>query len=265
MTPENTAQWFDSQSDSLPLVDSVSFALKILDFFSEKTIELSVEAISHRLGLNEKRTTNLCQTLVFSGYLAELSKNNFRLGSKAQTMGKIYDKSNPFRSLVSLYMKELTTSTGLSTALYVLNRGKGLCIAGEMGHGPLVYVVTIGDEVKLLPTAAGRILLAYSPPEAINTILHEAITEQSVGNQALEFDQLQHELINIRQKGFAFANQEATDGICSIATPIIRKNNLAIAALSLIGPSHVFKGEGEKVLTDKILYINLKIKQLMGN
>ncbi len=265
MTLENTVPWFDSQPESLPLVDSVSFALQILGFFSEKTIELSVEAISQKIGLNEKRTTNLCHTLVHSGYLAELTNNVFRLGAKTQTMGKIYDKSNPFRSLVSLYMRELTASTGLSTALYVLDRGKGLCIASEMGHAPLVYVATIGDEVDLLPTAAGRILLAYSPPEAINTILQEAIREQSADNQALEFDQLQHELINIRKKGCAFSDQEATDGVCSLATPILKKNNLAIAALSLIGPSHVFKGEGEKTLSDRILYITLKIKQLMGN
>ena len=265
MTPENTVQWFDSQSDSIPLVDSVSYALKILEYFSEQTIELSIDAISHRLGLNIKRTANLCQTLVFTGFLVEFSENIFRLGSKAQSMGKIYDKSNPFRSLVALYMKELTKSTGLSTALHVLDRGKGLCIASEMGHAPLVYVVNIGDEVDLLPSAAGRVLLAYSPPEAINIILKESITEQAAEKHALEFDQLQHELINIRHKGFAFTSQEDTDGICSVATPILKKNNIALAALSLIGPSHVFKGGGEKGLIDKILYINLKIKQLMGN
>ncbi len=265
MTPESTAQWFDTQSDSIPLVDSVSFALSILDFFTENTIELSITAIAQKLGLNEKRTSNLCQTLVFSGYLIELADNVFRLGSKARSMGKTYDKSNPFRALVALYMKELTNSTGLSTALYVLDRGRGLCIAGEMGSAPLVYVAKIGDEIPLLSTAAGLVLLAYSPPEAINAILQNSITTQSAENQALKFDQLQHELIGIRQKGFAFADHEKTHGICSVATPILKNNNTALATLALIGPSHAFKGEGEKTLIDKILYINLKIKQLMGN
>ncbi len=265
MTPENTAPWFDTQSESIPVVDSVSFALQILDFFSEQTIELSLEAISQKLGLNLKRTTNLCQTLIYGGYLVELSDTIFRLGPKARSMGKIYDKSNPFRSLVALYMKELTNTTGLSTGLYVLDRGKGLCIAGQMGDAPLVYIVNSGDEIDLLATAAGRILLAYSLPEAINHIVKDAIKEGASQNQALEFDQIQHELINIRQKGFAIIDQEKTDGICSVATPILRKDNTALAALALIGPSHVFKGEGEKVLIEKALHINLKIKQLMGN
>ena len=265
MTPDSTAPWFDTQSESIPIVDSVSFALRVLDFYSEQTVELSLEAISQKLDLNLKRTTNLCQTLVYSGYLTELAANMFRLGPKAQSMGKIYDKSNPFRSLVALYMKELTNSTGLSTALYVPDRGKGLCIAGEVGDAPLVYVVNSGDEIDLLPTAAGRILLAFSLPEAINYMLQEAVNNSTTQNQALEFDQIQHELINIRQKGYAVTDQEKTDGICSIATPILRKDNTALAALSLIGPSHAFKGEGEKVLISKALHINLKIKQLMGN
>ncbi len=182
-------------------------------------------------------------------------------------MGRIYERSNPYRSLVHLYMKELTATTGQTTALYVMDRGHGLCIASEhlAGHSQLVYMIKIGDEAALLPTAAGRILLAYSEPELINEYLHEAISSQPRHRQAQEFDQLQHELVSIRQKGVALSNQEESDGICSIAIPILNKSRKLLAALALIGPAHNFKGEGEKLLRERIMYTNLKIKQLMGN
>jgi len=265
MAPAKPCQWHNTQPETIPLVDSVSFALKILEFYSENTTELPLATISSLLSLNQKRTSTLCTTLVAAGYLVEMGADSFRLGSKAKTMGKVYDQSNPFRSLVALYMKELTNITGQSTALYVLDRGKGLCIASQLGHAPLVYIVNIGDEIDLISTGAGRILLAYSAPEAINSILEQVVSAEPSPRHALEFDQLQHDLVHVRQKGVAFANQEKTEGICSVASPILNKDKQIMAALALIGPTHIFKGEGEKVLIDKMMHTNLKIKQLMGS
>ncbi len=91
-------------------------------------------------------------------------------------LGKIYEKSNSLRSIAAPpLMQQLTRETGESTALFVVDGHRCICMAREMGSSRLVYSINEGgDYMELTPTASGRVLLAYADDDFVEAVLSKA-------------------------------------------------------------------------------------------
>ena len=170
MSPKAT----DIKKTAVPLVDAVTKALEILDCFSSQETELSLNQLCDKTGLYKSRVHRLCGTLITSGYLVRTSRTNYRLGPKLMVLGKVYEKTNSLRSIAAPFMKKLSEATGESTALFVIDNMKCICMAREMGSSRLVYSINEGDFMELHPTAAGRVLLAYADEKFTDKVLSKA-------------------------------------------------------------------------------------------
>jgi len=260
MTPKAT----DKKKTAVPLVDAVTKALEILDCFSAHETELSLNQLCEKTGLYKSRVHRLCGTLITSGYLVRTSRTNYRLGPKLMVLGKVYEKTNSLRSIAAPFMKKLTEATGESTALFVIDNMKCICMAREMGSSRLVYSINEGDFMELHPTAAGRVLLAYADEKFTDKVLSKADLVRFTPATLVDREEIKKELVAIRARGYALNKEEREQGIAAIAAPIFDFENNVPAALAIVGPVHRFNVENSQVMLAALLNATREMSRLMG-
>lgn len=252
------------KKSSVPIVDSLATALKILDYFTIRQPELSLREMEEKSGLYKSRIHRLCGTLVTSGFLVRMPSSSYRLGPKLMTLGKIYENTNTVVSISRAIMKELANVTGESVALFSLNGETAFCLAREYGSSRLVFAIQEGDSMHLHASAAGRVLMAFGPEELADRILGADQLEKFTPHTIIDRQQLQEELVSVRSSGFAINKGERELEVAALAAPIFNYNSRVEAALAVVGPIQRFSGEREQELLRELLAATRKISELLG-
>ncbi len=237
----------------------------MLDCFSSHETELSLNQLCEKTGLYKSRVHRLCGTLIVSGYLVRTSRTNYRLGPKLMVLGKIYEKSNSLRSIAAPLMQQLTRETGESTALFVVDGHRCICMAREMGSSRLVYSINEGDYMELTPTASGRVLLAYADDDFVEAVLSKAELVQFTEKTKLDIDEIRRDLLKIRQQGYDMNDQEREEGISALAAPVFDFENNVPATLAIVGSAYRFKEDNRAFLREKLLSATSEMSRLLGD
>lgn len=249
---------------SVPIVDSLATALRILDYFTIREPELSLRELSDKSGLYKSRIHRLCGTLVALGFLIRMPSSSYRLGPKLMTLGKIYENTNTLVTLSRSIMKELAGNTGESVALFQLDGESSFCLAREFGSSRLVFAIQEGDHMDLHASAAGRVLLTYGPQELTDRILSNPKLERFTTETKTDPKKIAEELSRIRQYGFAINRGERELEVAAIAAPIFDHEEKVTSSLAVVGPSQRFSEEHEDELVKKLLQATRKISMLLG-
>ena len=129
----------------------------------------------------------------------------------------------------------------------------------------VVMVSRIGGSVPAHCTGQGKTLLAYSPREAVERIVHTYGLERYTPHTIITEDGLFKELQNIRERGYAIDNSEHEKNIRCVAVPILNESGEIEAALSVTGLVLDFQDEGTIENTAKMLKeVRDKIRREMG-
>lgn len=259
-----TKQENETRKSAVPMVDAVAKALEILDCFSPYETELSLNQLCEKTGLYKSRVHRLCGTLISSGYLVRTSRTAYRLGPKLMVLGKVYEKTNSLRSIAAPFMKKLTADTSESTALFVIDGTKCICMGREMGLSRLIFSINEGDYMELTPTAAGRVLLAYSEPQFVKKVIDKTASVRFTAATIVDKDEIVEELALIRERGYDINKEGREPGITAIAAPIFDFENNVPAALAIVGPAQRFTTENNTIMLNNLLAATREMSRLMG-
>ena len=231
---------------SVPIVDSLATALRILDYFTTNEPELSLRQLSEKSDLYKSRIHRLCNTLVASGFLIRMPWASYRLGPKLMTLGKIYENTNTLVTISRPIMRELANTSGESVALFSLDGDTSFCLAREFGSSRLVFAIQEGDNMDLHSSAAGRILLAHGAENWCNKILDVQKFEQSTPMTITDPQKIKAELVKIKARGFAVNRGEQELEVAAIAAPIFNHDNKVEHSLAVVGPVQRFPEPNKK-------------------
>jgi len=249
---------------SVPIVDSLATALRILDYFTLKEPEISLRELSEKSGLYKSRIHRLCGTLVALGFLTRMPSSSYRLGPKLMTLGKIYESTNTLVTISRAIMKKLAEVTGESVALFTLEGETAFCLAREYGSSRLVFSIQEGDNMDLHASAAGRVLLAFGPEELCEKILSQPKFEKFTSETITTPKKLEEELSVIRTKGYAINRGERELEVAAMAAPIYDYRNTVESALVIVGPVQRFSLDREEEILKNLLDATGKISALLG-
>jgi len=221
-------------------VEAVRLALRLLDCFQSRAA-LGLPELAAEAGLTRNRTTRLVGTLESGGYLRfDPDAGQYRLGSRLLTLGKAYEAHTSLIALARPLLRELVEATGEMASLYVLDGLERVVLAREQGTQPIGYNLIEGERLALHAGAAGKILLAYAPPEVPRAVLRTGTLPQFTPRTILDPVQLVRELTAIRRQGYAFSRGERAPDAASIAAPVFDYRAQACAALGIAGPANRF-------------------------
>lgn len=217
------------------IVESVTKALKILDCFTAAEPQLSLKQLNEKTGLYKSGILRLCGTLVAQRYLVRMPISTYRLGPKLLILGNVYEKSNPLIPVARPILRELSSQTGESSALYIIEGLKRLCLIEQEGSLPIRYVMTEGKTQELYAGAGGKALLAYAPEELRNQILGKLTLKKITNSTIVDRQQLEKEFKTIRERGYAISLGERIPEIGAMAVPVFDSFQKVCAALSIGG------------------------------
>ena len=258
---KNTKQ---KTKSSVPIVDSLATALRILDYFTNREPELSLRELSEKSGLYKSRIHRLCGTLVALGFLTRMPSSSYRLGPKLMTLGKIYENTNTLVTVSRTIIKRLADETGESVALFHLDGETSFCLARELGSSRLVFSIQEGDSMDLHASAAGRILLAYGAEKLCEKILDQTKLEKFTTKTITSAKKIKEKLPVIRKRGYDINRGERELEVAAIAAPIFNFENKVESALAIVGPVQRFSEDREDEILESLLEATRRISELLG-
>lgn len=245
-------------------VEAVLAALNVLECFLVKPSLTTIE-IMQATGFTRNRVVRLTGTLVHKGFMIVDSQSGvFRIGPKLYTLGKVFERNQDILLMVRPLLKQISQKTRESTSFYVRDGLERVVLAREEGTHAIRHTIAEGQRMDLHAGAAGKVILAFSSPELVETVLAKTGLPRHTSTTITSKDKLIEELERVRVRGYAISFGEREADAVSIAVPVFDKRNELVGALALAGPVSRFTPEISQSLTQVLLSAAMKLCREMG-
>jgi len=241
----------DTESNARP-VTTVETSFEILEHL-KRDGELTLTEVTDRLGLAKSTVHRHLTTLTENGYVVR-SGDSYRIGLKFLDFGVRARDDHVLSPVVQPKVDELATETGEKCWCITEEHGMGIHIYGASGKHPVQTYARLGQQTHLHQHAAGKAILAHLPSERVEAIVDQfglpAKTDRTITDRAELFAELE----TIRERGYAFNNEESVVGLHAVGAPICDEDGVALGAISISGPANRLKGSYfESELPDLLL------------
>jgi DNA-binding IclR family transcriptional regulator len=214
---------------------SVGSALDVLECFATDG-ELGVSDIARRLGVAKSTAHRLLQTLVSRGFVEQDRESGlYRLGIHIYELGTLALARNALRHVALPTLRQVAATTGLTVNLAVPD-GPDVVFVERIENTDGVRI--LGNVGRRLPghtTSSGKSIAAFNPQadQARRTVGFPPRVGRTVRTEA-DWDRC---LAQVRKDGYAVSTSESFDGTSSVAVPILDHRGVAIASISVFGPT----------------------------
>lgn len=216
-------------------------AIRILKLFGGQQTDWSLSDIVSASGLNKTTAFRLLSALESEGLLERTENGSYCLGSEMMALGGRAIMSNNLRKVAEPILTGLMESTGERTTLEqpIIN-GNGdtemLMVLEVQGKHLISINQFIGSRLPIHATSTGKALLAFMPVATQALILQQTFARLT-GQTIIDKAQLEAELTEIRQRGYAVALGELEAGLMATGAPVWNYSGEPIAAISIEGPN----------------------------
>lgn len=217
-----------SHSGSLPK------GLAMLELLSGENAPMGVTALARHMEMPKSGVHRLLQVLRASGWVRQTPAGEYECTLKLWELGQRLANRVDLRSAAAAPMRELAARTRETILLSILEGTDVLYVDVIDSPQPVRAHTRPGDRAPAFCMATGKAMLAYAPPEVIDTIVEnfEVFTPLTITTR----EQLEKELERVRRKGFAYNRGEWGGGVRGIAAPIFDSRGEPIAAISVGAP-----------------------------
>lgn len=229
-----------NQQDAAPRkrrIQAVEHAIDVLECLSRSSGAMGVSEIARQTELSKATVYHLLATLEGRRLvMREPDSPSYRLGWALYELGTGVAQSSEVSRVVRPFLDRLAVETGESVLLGVMDEDSVLYLA--RGDAPTGFhmVAAAGGRSPLHSTASGKLLLAFAGEEEASRYLGRPL-ESFTTNTVTDPAELEKQLEQIREQGFATCWQERELGLCSIAVPLRDHTGTPVASLTLAGPA----------------------------
>ncbi len=234
-------------------VEAVLAALDVLECFLDRP-SLSMKELIQKTRFTRNRVARLAGTLAFRGFLtAQPDTGLYRIGPKVFALGRAFERGRLLLSLARPLLRELALKTGESASLYVREGFERVVLAREEGTHAIRHSISEGQRMDLHAGAAGKVILAFSPPELVETILAKTGLPRRTAATITDKARLLQELATVRLQGYAVSVGERSADACAVAAPVFGSGNELVGALAISGPVSRFSPETRRAHIRRLL------------
>lgn len=246
-------------------IGSVAKAIEIIELLASSQEELGATEISNSLSYGVSATYHILITLKNCRIIEQNNKTKkYRLGIKLWKIGKMAREQNHLSLLTKPYLEKLRDITGETANLTVLDNEEIVYVAQEESNRLIRMFTKIGARIPLYCSAAGKVLLAFQLKEKQTSIIESLNFNRFTEKTVTDIESLKEELKIIKEKGYAFDDEERELGVSCIAAPIFDFNGEAIAALSISGPTSRFDEASRESFKRNILEATYEVSKELG-
>lgn len=163
-----------------------------------------------------------------------LSLEFFDTGERVRNRFSIYEPAVPI-------IDELAEKTNEKAQIMIEENNTGYYIYRMKGRQGVN--TRSGRRAELHCTSAGKAALAFMDRARVEEILDENGLPRHTERTITDREEFLEELDDIRERGFAFNDEERLKGLRAIGAPILDEDDSVLGAVSLSGPTTHIRGE----------------------
>jgi IclR family acetate operon transcriptional repressor len=224
-------------------IQSVARAAQMLLWVAAQPHGATAKEIAAAQDLALPTTYHMVNTLVDAGLLSKDSNRRYVLGRNTAILAQAYLRGKAVPDSLVATLREIARRTEETAYLadwgehdirvLASVEGRHMLRVAEVGSGPYVH----GHA-----RANGKVLLAYAPEATRQAYLRAHPPVPLTKATICEPEELNREFERIRQRGYAYDQEEYAVGISCVAAPLLQDGQL-IAALGISVPTERFKAQ----------------------
>ncbi|BCG04451.1 putative transcriptional regulator, IclR family protein (plasmid) [Paraburkholderia sp. PGU19] len=200
------------------LVPAAARALAIFEIFAREKRELTNSELAKFLGVAESSCSDLVNTLIGLGYINRAQQSRTLYPTSRLFFIASEVNTNDWRGAkIQQVCEALRDKTGESALCGALSNRSVTVLAFSPGRDPLRYTRSRGDRISLHVSSIGKAILAKLPVEQVAKELGNESYERLTPNTLTEPVELARQVEEFRHKGWAYLENEGSEGLASIA------------------------------------------------
>lgn len=230
MSPKNSKP--SQRKGGSDFVEALARGLEVITTFGQTTMELTVSEVAAATGLPRATTRRLLMTLEVLGYVRS-REGAYSLTTKTLELGTSYIAAQGMWDLARPHMLALVAQTGESSSMSQLD-GSDIVYTARVPVPKIIAVaVHIGTRFPATATSMGCVLLADLSADQLDATLAVPSRSGVIPRVIVSRSDLDEVLAEIRERGWALADELLTLGIRSIAAPVRDKTGRTAASLNV--------------------------------
>jgi len=190
-----------------------SRAFAILDLLRGRTA-IALSDVVAEMGLAPATAHRYLSELAELGVLEREENGRYRLGLRIWQLGVASDWDRQVRSTAAPFLDAFARETGHAVALALLQGDRVICFDRRQGRSGEIILVQAGEDVPLLRTSVGKVLLTGASRASVAALVHKNGEPSPFTSQALA------QIDRARLSGYVVADGEAMPGQRSMSVPV---------------------------------------------
>ena len=221
-------------------VGATETSLRIIDAL--RTLDgAGVTELAHHLELPKSTVHNHLQTLRRNEYVTKQG-SEYAVGLRFLQLGEYARDRRPVATIAPPEIDKLAEETREMANLLVEEHGRGVFLYRAKGADAVHMDTHAGKRVYLHTTGFGKSILAHLSDERVERILDRHGLPSITSGTITDRGKLMEELETIRDRGYAYDDEERLEGLRCVAAPIVVDGEV-LGSVSVSGPKSRIRGE----------------------
>jgi DNA-binding IclR family transcriptional regulator len=217
------------------MIQSVQRAAQILAVLGSGTPRLGVTEIADRVGLAKPTVHGLLRTLETHDLVAQdPDTGKYSLGPGVLQLGNAYLDGSELRSRSLRWAESLAQRACEAVWVATLSGSRVIVLHHVFRPDNTVQILEVGAAIPWHACALGHAIVAYLPAAQSAGLLAGELTPLT-GRTRTTKTALNRALGQVRQRGYAVEDQEATVSDAGIAAPIRSRDDVVAGAIGVVG------------------------------
>ena len=234
------------------MIPVVTSTFRVLEELS-KSGALGLNDVTIRTGVSTSTVFRILTTLTLLGYVVRDTDRSYYISHTLSGLMSELATVEALRRAALPHMLKLRDEYGETVNLGQLQFDKVVYVEVVPSEFALRLHERAGATVCAHASALGKAILAFSPAEMVEGLLQGRELQMFTHNTITDPDKLIADLRRVREHGYALDRGEISLLASCVAAPILDGHGIALAAISISGPSSRFSPRSNSPVIESLL------------
>jgi IclR family transcriptional regulator, KDG regulon repressor len=219
-------------------IQVIARMMNLLDALSRHSSPVNLKQLATETALHPSTAHRILGVMVENRLVDRIEPGTYRLGIRLLELGTLVKSRISVRQEALPHMQQLHQQLGETVNLSVRHDDEVVYVERTAAGNSMMRVVQIiGARAPLHITAVGKLFLSADAPEQVAAYAQRSGLARYTENTYSDLSSLQRDLDQVRQRGFAYDEEEAEKGVSCIGAGIYNDEGRLVAGLSVSAPS----------------------------